>query len=579
MRLSSWIILISVFAAGMCCAFTVRNCILEPWKNSAGKKAEDRTVKILIAKRTIPVGKEITGTDVFYQEIPRSEIPPYSIPLFSQVYRRSPAYPIPAGCAICDDMLTPAAASEETAFIPAGNRLVDIDITPVYEKNGGKPALPPITADLRVDVWSIPRIQERAGKLNKRRNELFVNNGLREKGKQLLLENVPVFSIRGSRRNPDLASAGSIRLMLKKEEFAKLAAEARHRDIRISPRPNTDLLIAENPAVEIPAAETPAVAPAPAEPLVAEQPIPPAPVPAPLPDEVQIPAETEIAAVNTQTVETPVAESAESVADANPKQPETAVQNHTPVPVPESPEIVPDTRLAEKTTEIKPGMAPENEPEPFPQIPRGEKSQIIAFTPFPPVELEKVIHPQPSPKKPVQEEQPQENPLQKTPTPIAGTPGLSFDSLLNQPLYGPEKESSTSGRKNPPADPVRNELQPPSGRAIFIPPKTDPPTADTLKTEVVKQEKRGFAALPEKPVKKTGETEEALFQPGKATTKKPEVSDPFKSSLTFPPSGYSPFDRQTRTESSVPASGSILESDFPPPPRLLRSATGESDMR
>lgn len=204
--------------------------------------------KILVATRTIPSGVDITADFVAFQEVPLSEVPRGAFSSFAQVYLRRPAYPIPADCPICEDLLRPQSNSAtQGGFIPTGNQLVNLDV--VHVRHGDKVFSPKeslstmLDADRRIDVRVIPR-NDVQGKLAEKKNAVlrnYVSQDVRESG-ELLLENVPIHQIL---RRPVTDHAGvpkdSLVLMLEKEEAAKLTAAAKKGQIRIFVRQNESI--------------------------------------------------------------------------------------------------------------------------------------------------------------------------------------------------------------------------------------------------------------------------------------------------------------------------------------------------
>lgn len=237
MRLSLWFVLILAFSVGMCCALAVRFLYFEAMPVVV--QASEPTTRILVATRTIPSGIEITADFVSFQEVPISEVPPGVLTSFSQVYRRQPAFPIPVGCPICEDLLLPRATiTPQTAFVPTGNQIVALDITHV--RQGNRVFLPrePLSAvlsdDQRIDIRVVP--PEAQGRLAEKRNEVlrtFAAQDIRNSG-ELILENVPIHKIQ---RQSVANHAGSVRdaleLMLDKNDAARLTAAARRGQLRI----------------------------------------------------------------------------------------------------------------------------------------------------------------------------------------------------------------------------------------------------------------------------------------------------------------------------------------------------------
>ena len=236
MRLSLWLILIFAFSVGMCCALAVRFFYFEAASVTA--RTSEPTTKILVAKRTIPSGIEITADFVVFQDVPISEVPAGSLTSFAQVYRRQSAFPIPTGCPICEDLLLPPATAMQTAFVPTGSQVVALDI--VHVRQGDRVFSPQkslstmLSVDRRVDIRVVP--PEAQGRLAEKKNEVirtFGAQNIRDSG-ELVLENVPIH------RTQRLFAADhtgltrdSLELMLDNNEASRLTAAARRGQIRI----------------------------------------------------------------------------------------------------------------------------------------------------------------------------------------------------------------------------------------------------------------------------------------------------------------------------------------------------------
>ena len=260
MRLSLWLILILAFAVGMGCALVIRTLHFEA---PQVVQTDEPKTKILVATRTIPGGVEITADFVAFQEVVLSEVPLGALSSFTQVYRRQSAYPIPADCPICEDLLLPLVEIvPQTTFIPAGNQLVSLDIVHIRQGDKVFPPKEPLSAmlnaDQRVDIRIIPRNKEQ-GRLSEMKNEVlrtYAVQNPRSTG-ELLLENVPIHQIqRRSITNHTGIPKDSLVLMLDKSDAAKLTAAAKKGQIRIlahqseqtapqSPEPETIFEVAE----------------------------------------------------------------------------------------------------------------------------------------------------------------------------------------------------------------------------------------------------------------------------------------------------------------------------------------------
>ncbi|MDR0327610.1 MAG: hypothetical protein LBI05_04865 [Planctomycetaceae bacterium] len=239
MRLHHWLILVLAFSVGMGCALAMRAFHFEA--APVVQKNPEPTTKILIAAHAIPVGVEITADLVTFQEVALSEVPLGALSNFAQVYRRQPAYPIPAGCSVCEDLLLPdIEPTVQATFVPAGSQFVTLDIVRVLRQ--GKKGSPPkhslstvLAADQRVDIRVIPR-NEGHGRLTDMKNEVLRNFAARDfrNSGELILESVPIHQIQSQ---SVVYSNGSIKdslvLLLDASEAAKLSTAARKGQIRV----------------------------------------------------------------------------------------------------------------------------------------------------------------------------------------------------------------------------------------------------------------------------------------------------------------------------------------------------------
>ena len=239
MRLSLWLILILAFFVGMGCALTLRHVHFEKKPDLVSQFSEPRT-KILVATQTISSGVGITAELVAFQEVPLSEVPLGAFSSFTQVYGRQPAYPIPTGCPICEDLLLP---QEETptqiTFVPAGSQLVTLDIIHIRQGekvfSPKKPISAVLSADQYIDIRLVPR-NEVQGKLAEIKNQVlqvFAAHDFRNSG-ELILDRVPIHQIqRQSIADSAGAAKDSLVLLLENKEAAKLSAAAKRGQIRV----------------------------------------------------------------------------------------------------------------------------------------------------------------------------------------------------------------------------------------------------------------------------------------------------------------------------------------------------------
>ena len=268
MRLRLWFILVLAFSVGMGCAFAFRFFYFDA-APVARQTVEPKT-KILVAKRMIPSGVEITADLVIFQEVCLSEVPIGTLSTFAGVYRRQPAYPIPAGCPICEDLLLPPVELQsQTAFVPTGSQLVTLDVTRI--RQGGKFASPKdslsalLGSEQRVDIRIVP--SEAQGRLAEKKNavlQMFAPQDFKNSG-ELLLENVPIHQIQRQLVADSVGmSRDSLMLMLDTNDAMKLSAAAKRGQIRVLVRPEakTDSQPAEiRNAVEVANQKQPLLSP------------------------------------------------------------------------------------------------------------------------------------------------------------------------------------------------------------------------------------------------------------------------------------------------------------------------------
>jgi len=243
MRLSLWLGLFFAFAVGMCCALLMRAFYFEAEPVAIQRVAAGQTTQILVATRTIPSGIEITGEFVAFQDVAVDEVPEGAFSNFNQVFRRQSAFPIPAGCPICEELLIPHAEdSPQGTFVPPGSQFVALDV--LYVRHGrdvfplNETLSTMFAPDQRIDIRVVPR-DETPGRLAELRNQVlrtFGAYGTRGSG-ELVLEDVPIHHVQ--RRliveHTGLAS-NSLVLMLDRNEAARLTAAARRGQIRVLPR-------------------------------------------------------------------------------------------------------------------------------------------------------------------------------------------------------------------------------------------------------------------------------------------------------------------------------------------------------
>jgi Flp pilus assembly protein CpaB len=242
MRTVSWLFLILSFALGIGCAFIVRHYMFEAKPVPIAERKP--TIKILVAKQTIPQGAEITAEAITFVEVPITELPTAAITNFSQVYRRRSAYPISVGCPICEDLLLPSQEknSETEKYIPAGMQIVSLEIEQILLNDKiVEPSIPiadRLSPDQRIDIRIFPE-EKSQGEFSERKNQLLKTymskNEVAEKG-ELLLENIEIHQIQCQvSPNKRQQQIQTLTLVLGKDEAAQLTSAARKGRLRIVP--------------------------------------------------------------------------------------------------------------------------------------------------------------------------------------------------------------------------------------------------------------------------------------------------------------------------------------------------------
>ncbi|MDR1962743.1 MAG: SAF domain-containing protein [Planctomycetaceae bacterium] len=245
MRTVSWLFLILSFALGIGCAFIVRHYMFEAKPVSIADRGP--TIKILVAKQTIPQGAEITAEFVSFVDVPIAELPSEATTNFSQVYRRRSAYPISAGCPICEDLLLPPqeTSSETDKYVPAGMQIVSLEIEQILFSEKTAEYFIPITnylaPDQRIDIRMLPTEKGELAERKKQLLKAFMSkNEVAEMG-ELLLENIKIQQIQslpGNEKNGQRLNQ-TLTFVLEKEVAAQLIAAARKGRLRVVPHRQT----------------------------------------------------------------------------------------------------------------------------------------------------------------------------------------------------------------------------------------------------------------------------------------------------------------------------------------------------
>ncbi len=244
MRIFSSLLLVVSFALGIVSAFVVAYYTFD------AKPAEvvDRgpTVKILVAKKEIPVGLEIRAEDIRFTDVPVAEIPKEAITNFMQVYRRRTAYSIPVGCPICEDLLMPKAVTDagENRFLPAGTQIVTLEIGSVRQGDVLSEPNIPIAHILqpgkKIDIHVVPENEPQGELIEKK---LAVINSVAEKNPkaeagEIVLENIEVHQVHGQAgaKNSTGRQLQAFSMILDDSASLRLAEAAKTGRLRVSLR-------------------------------------------------------------------------------------------------------------------------------------------------------------------------------------------------------------------------------------------------------------------------------------------------------------------------------------------------------
>lgn len=281
----------------MCCAFALRFFYFEA--QPAVAQVSEPLTQILVAKRVIPSGVEITADSVVFQEVAVSEVPPGSLTSFAQVYRRLPAYPIPDGCPICEDLLhAPTVTAAQAAFLPLGSQFITLDV--LHVRQGEKvfstkeTFATVLAADQNIDIRVVPR-NDVQGKLADKKNEVlraYASQDFKDRDSgELLLENVPIHQVQGqSHAGP--SGLLKILLVLDKSEATKLTAAAKKGQLQIHVHQESEETAPQ--AIEIAdVPDVPDVADSPEQPLLVSLPFEPLPIEVPTVSELMSHVSTE----------------------------------------------------------------------------------------------------------------------------------------------------------------------------------------------------------------------------------------------------------------------------------------------
>lgn len=281
MRIFYLLLLVVSFTLGIVSAFAVAYYTFDA--KPVEVVDQGPTVKILVAKREIPVGAEIHAEDVIYADVPVSGIPSKAITNFMEVYRRRSAYPITAGCPICEDllMLKTVSESEEARFLPAGSRIVTLEISSL--RQGHVVAEPNVSlANIlqpgrKIDVRVLPSEGPQGEMIERKRAVIdsFADSSPDREIGEIVLEDIAIHDVHGqagtrggkqlqafslildeeeSARLTEAAKAGRLRVTLRKDESQKAELQADH-------APPVESIARSNPAEATPAPKSPQSSP------------------------------------------------------------------------------------------------------------------------------------------------------------------------------------------------------------------------------------------------------------------------------------------------------------------------------
>lgn len=242
MRVVAWLLLLVSFSLGLVSAFVVAYFTFDA-KPKQIIVDQRPTVKILVAEKEIPIGAEITADYVSFKDVPIPEIPNQAITNFMQIYRRRPAYPLTAGCPICEDLLLPKEdeLDKSAKYLPAGSQVVSLEVGQLRIGNDVSEFELPLSHILSmgdcVDIRVLTQ-QKAEGEYIRRKNEILqafaARNGIVAAG-DLVLENINIYSIVSKQAESGGKQIQTVSLLLDNAQAEKLTAAAREGRLRIVP--------------------------------------------------------------------------------------------------------------------------------------------------------------------------------------------------------------------------------------------------------------------------------------------------------------------------------------------------------
>ena len=259
MRVGGLLLLLGAFVVGIGSAFVVAYFTFDAKPVEVVDKGP--TVRVLVAKTSIAVGEEITAGAVVFQDVPVCELPEGAIVNFFDAYRRRPAYPIPPGCPICEDLLIPPTLdAEPTAkHIPLGSQVVVIEVERRHTENARLPLVPALSAVDFIDIRVVRR-QDSHGELVERKNNILrtyapEKTEQREGIGELLLENISIYDVRSSGPIIEGKQYQTVSLLLESDQAEALRQAARNGHLRVARHTelDTDAVVArpEESAAEL----------------------------------------------------------------------------------------------------------------------------------------------------------------------------------------------------------------------------------------------------------------------------------------------------------------------------------------
>ena len=252
MHAKSWFFLVVSFLTGLTSAFVVAYFTFDAKPREVYDPGP--TVKILVTKKDIPRGAEVTAEAVAFEDTPIAELPEAALTNFHQVYRRRAAFPIPVGYPVCEDFLLSQADSESSknTYVPPGAQLVSLEVEQLRTGDSLSELHVPITsylaADQKIDIRAVPR-DEPQGVFVHRRNQLLKEHGPKNEPAEdgeLILQNVVIHRIAAeeSETHENSRPIQKLTLLLDGEEAEKLIAAAKKGKLRVVPK--LDLSETEN---------------------------------------------------------------------------------------------------------------------------------------------------------------------------------------------------------------------------------------------------------------------------------------------------------------------------------------------